>query len=129
MQTPLRKDIDAGGESAARERWGDRLAAGKFGLVTTPGKKPRLVGDGTISGANGRSRILEKVRLPSLDERNASLVQPLQSKFGLHCHLTCGERANWCACGKILALFMSGSGIFTALAILDAIGQHIGLPG
>ena len=74
MQTLLRKDIDAGhlvhlpgGESAARERWGDRLAAGKFGLVTTPGKKPRLVGDGTISGANGRSRILEKVRLPSLD--------------------------------------------------------------
>lgn len=56
-----------GGESAARVRWGDRLAAGKFGLVTTPGKKPRLVGDGTISGANGRSRILEKVRLPSLD--------------------------------------------------------------
>ena len=65
--------------------------------------------------------------------RNASLVQPLQSKFGLHCHLTCGERANWCACGKmnkaILVLFLSGSGIFTALAILDAIGQHIGLPG
>ena len=139
VQTLLRKDIDVGhlvhlpgGESAARERWGDRLAAGKFGLVTTPGKKPRLVGDGTISGANGR-RILQKFACQASIVCNASLVQPLQSKFGLHCHLTCGERTNWCACGKmnkaILVLFLKGSGIFTALAILDANGQHIGLPG
>ena len=48
-QTLLRKDVDAGhlvhlpgGESAARERWGDRLAAGKFGLLTAPGKKTQI---------------------------------------------------------------------------------------
>ena len=28
-----------------------------------------------------------------------------------------------------LVLFLRGSGIFTALAFLDANGQHIGLPG
>ena len=44
-----------GGEAEARERWGDRVAAGKLGVVQLPGKKPRFVGDGSISGANAAS--------------------------------------------------------------------------
>ena len=65
----LQKDLDAGylvpllggGEEALR-RWGANVAAGKFGLVVAPGRKPRLIGDGSVSGANGRCRIEEKVR-------------------------------------------------------------------
>lgn len=71
-----------------------------------------LAGDGTISGANGRSRILEKVRLPSLD----SVLRLI----------------GWSACRKmnkaILVLLMRGSGI-NVLAFLDANGQRIRLPG
>ena len=69
----LQKDIDGGhlfeipgGQAAARARWRKNLAAGKLGVVHAPGKKPRLIGDGSVSGANARSRILEKVRLPTL---------------------------------------------------------------
>ena len=68
----LQKDIDGGhlfeipgGQAAARARWGKNLAAGKLGVVHAPGKKPRLIGDGSVSGANARSRILEKVHLPN----------------------------------------------------------------
>ena len=41
-----------------------------------PGKKPRLVGDGTVSGANRRRRLSEKIRVPSLEsvQRFVSLV-------------------------------------------------------
>ena len=70
----LQKDLDAGylvplpggGEEALR-RWGANVAAGKFGLVVAPGRKPRLIGDGSVSGANGRCRIEEKVRLPGFE--------------------------------------------------------------
>ena len=55
-----------GGEAEARARWGDRIAAGKFGVVQVPGKNPRLIGDGSVSGANAASQVLEKVRNPSL---------------------------------------------------------------
>ena len=70
----LQKDLDAGylvplpggGEEALR-RWGANVAARKFGLVVAPGRKPRLIGDGSVSGANGRCRIEEKVRLPGFE--------------------------------------------------------------
>ena len=70
----LQKDLDAGylvpllgGEEEALRRWGANVAAGKFGLVVAPGRKPRLIGDGSVSGANGRCRIEEKVRLPGFE--------------------------------------------------------------
>ena len=70
----LQKDIEAGyafllpgGEAEARERWGSWVAAGKLGVVKAPGKKPRLIGDGTISGANKACRIPERARLPGLN--------------------------------------------------------------
>ena len=70
----MMKDVEAGfafelpgGEAAARQRWGNNVAAGKLGISHPPGKKPRLTGDGTVSGANPACRILEKVRLPTLE--------------------------------------------------------------
>lgn len=83
----LQKDIDAGalmhlpgGEPEARARWGEKCAAGKLDLVKVPGKKPRLIGDATVSGANGRCSILEKVRLPTLCsvQRLVSAASPKQ---------------------------------------------------
>ena len=70
----MMKDVEAGfafelpgGEAAARQRWGNNVAAGKLGISHPPGKKPRLTGDGTVYGANPACRILEKVRLPTLE--------------------------------------------------------------
>lgn len=75
----LDKDLAAGhvfripgGAEEARARWDCNVAAGKLGVVQVPGKKPRLIGDGAVSGANGRSRIAEKVRLPSLESVTGS---------------------------------------------------------
>ena len=34
-----------GGDDEARARWGNRVAAGKLGVVHAPGRKPRLIGD------------------------------------------------------------------------------------
>ena len=61
---------------------GDKIAAGKLGLVKIPGKKPRLIGDATVSGANSRCVILEKIRLPTLScvQRVASAT-PLDKLF------------------------------------------------
>ena len=63
----------------AKERWGDKIAAVKSGLVKIPGQKPRLIGDAMVSGANSRCVILEKIRLPTLScvQRVASAT-PLQ---------------------------------------------------
>ena len=67
-----------GGEAEARQRWGDLVAAGKLGIAQPPGKKPRLIGDGTISGANHHCVIEEKVRLPTFEsvQRFMSLSGP-----------------------------------------------------
>lgn len=54
-----------GGEPEARRRWGKLVASGKLGVVRAPGKKPRLIGDGSVSGANRASRIHEHVRYAS----------------------------------------------------------------
>eukprot|EP00434_Breviolum_minutum_P007958 symbB.v1.2.007019.t1/scaffold427.1/size208084/1 len=69
----LMQDVEAGfayilpgGFAAAKQRWGGNLAAGKLGIVQAVGKKPRLIGDGSISGANGRCTIQERPRLPGL---------------------------------------------------------------
>ena len=51
-----------GGEAEAHERWGSAVAAGKLGIAQPPGKKPRLTGDGSVSGANAACWILEKVQ-------------------------------------------------------------------
>ncbi|CAE7449580.1 unnamed protein product, partial [Symbiodinium pilosum] len=70
----IMKDVEAGfafilpgGEDEARARWGDHVAAGKLRVVRAPGRKPRLIGDGSVSGANGASCIPEKMRLPDLE--------------------------------------------------------------
>ena len=55
-----------GGEAAARAKWGPHVAAGKLGVVVAPPRKPRLIGDASVSGANAACRISEKVRLPRL---------------------------------------------------------------
>ena len=69
----LMQDVDAGfayilknGFDEASQRWGRNVAAGKLGTVQVAGKKPRLIGDGSISGANGTCKILESTRLPGL---------------------------------------------------------------
>ena len=123
----LQKDLDAGylvplpggGEEALR-RWGANVAAGKFGLVVAPGRKPRLIGDGSVSGVNGRCRIEEKVRLPgfesiqrflsrvprgtelvalSFDVRGAhKLVQVRPEEQGLSCFVLEGEWFHYTSC-------------------------------
>ena len=67
-----------GGEAEAKLRWGDLVAAGKLGIAQPPGKKPRLIGDGAVSGANSRCVIEEKVRLPTFEsvQRFMSHTQP-----------------------------------------------------
>ena len=54
-------------EAEAKRRWGHAVAAGKLGISQPPGKKPRLIGDGSVSGANAACWISEKVRLPTLE--------------------------------------------------------------
>ena len=65
-----------GGEPEARRRWGKLVASGKLGVVRAPGKKPRLIGDGSVSGANRASRIHEHVRLPGLQGIQRFLSMP-----------------------------------------------------
>ena len=81
----LQKHIDGGhlfelpgGQAAARSRWGKNLAAGKLGHAA--GKKPRLIGDGSASGANARCR--KKSAFPG------SSAQPRQGLPGRLCVLT-----------------------------------------
>ncbi len=57
-----------GGFKEAQRRFGKRMAAGKLGIVKAPGKDDRLVGDSSVSGANARSCIEEKVELPGLSD-------------------------------------------------------------
>ena len=71
----VQEDVDLGfaewlpgGLGEAQTRYGSRCAAGRLGLVYKAGAEPRLVGDSTVSGANGRCRISEKTELPSLAE-------------------------------------------------------------
>ena len=65
-----------GGEPEARRRWGKLVASGKLGVVRAPGKKPRLIGDGSVSGANRVSRVHEHVRLPGLQGIQRFLSMP-----------------------------------------------------
>ena len=69
----IEKDLKAGhlfellgGEEEARALWRTKVAAGKFGVVCAEGRKPRLIGDGTVSGTKAASQISE-VRLPNLE--------------------------------------------------------------
>eukprot|EP00435_Cladocopium_sp_Y103_P043837 s2142_g12.t1 len=79
----IQKDLDAGhlcelqgGEAEARLRWGDNVAAGKLGVVCAEGRKPRLIGDGTVSGTKDACQICEKVRLPNLESVQRFLSKP-----------------------------------------------------
>ena len=78
------KDVSAGfayilpgGAAEAVQKWGSNVAAGRLGVVQAPGRKPRLIGDGSISGANQACIIPEKARLPGL-----SSVQRFLSESG-----------------------------------------------
>ena len=51
---------------AAKASWGNLMASGKVGVALVPEKKPRLIGDGAISGARPCSKIQEKVLLLGL---------------------------------------------------------------
>eukprot|EP00435_Cladocopium_sp_Y103_P046226 s1410_g13.t1 len=69
----IMKDVNAGhafilqgGADEARQRWGTHVAAGRLGVVQASGRKPRLIGDGSISGANRACKIPERTRLPGL---------------------------------------------------------------
>ena len=69
----MMQDVEAGfayilpgGIDEAKCKWGSHVAAGRLGLVQVEGRKPRLIGDASISGANQACTIPEKVRLPGL---------------------------------------------------------------
>ena len=76
MLSLLMKDLESGcafvlegneEEEEARRHWGKHMGAGKLGIFHASGKKkPRIIGDGSISGANPSCRIREWVRLPGL---------------------------------------------------------------
>ena len=83
----IMKDVEAGfayilpgGESEARSRWGPHVAAGKLGVVRVPGKNPRLIGDGSVSGANGASCIPEKMRMPDLESIQRFISEAVTSE-------------------------------------------------
>ena len=97
--------ILTGGFPEAKQRWGGNLAAGKLGIVQVVGKKPRLIGDGSISGANGRCTIQERPRLPGL--------------HGVQRFLSRCERG-WLSALMLLAL-TSGCGFVTVSKGLDAL--------
>ncbi len=65
----------AGGLDEARRRWGQFVAVGKLGVITAPGKEPRLVGDSTISGANPAAMISEKAENPTVTGVAAAMTQ------------------------------------------------------
>lgn len=57
-----------GGEAEARLRRGERVAVGKFGVVYAEGRKPRRIGDGTVSGTKDACQIHdEKECFPTLE--------------------------------------------------------------
>ena len=55
-----------GGVAHAQERWGERLAVGRVNVVSAEGRKPRLVVDNTVCGANDACTINESYSLPML---------------------------------------------------------------
>lgn len=78
------KDVSAGfayillcGAAEAVQKWGSNVAAGRLGVVQAPGRKPRLIGDGNISGASRACIVPETARLPGL-----SSVQRFLSESG-----------------------------------------------
>ena len=77
-----------GTEEDLRTMFADKVAAGKLSVVKSEGRPDRLVGDGSISNANHRCRILEKVSMPSLYDHQqfCSRIQDEQESwdhFGL----------------------------------------------
>jgi len=68
----LQKEVDAGWLETvplleAQQRWGDRLAVGRLNIVTSPGKKPRLVVDSSVCGTNSCCQVKETYALPGLE--------------------------------------------------------------
>lgn len=66
-RAPVQDDVAAGhayvGQGAKKRRGADGAAwwpRAKLGAARAPGKKPRLIGDGSISGANPAARIGER---------------------------------------------------------------------
>jgi hypothetical protein len=55
-----------GALTEAKEKFGNRIAVGKFGIAFSESRPPRLVGDAAVSGANIRSCIPESIELPGL---------------------------------------------------------------
>ena len=76
-------------------RGGDWVAAGKLGIAKPPGKKPCLIGDGTASGANGCSRILEKTRLPTFESLQQFASRQNHMRLGM-----CVAHTSWCECAQ-----------------------------
>ena len=73
----------------ARVRWPKGVAVGKLAVVKAPGKSPRLVGDSSVCGANGRSKILERVEYPTIHEVESALA----SRTGASPELISSDRA------------------------------------
>ena len=57
-----------GGMDEAKRRFGAKIAAGKLGIVSVPGKEDRLIGDSSVSHANHKSKIFEKQEMLSLHD-------------------------------------------------------------
>ena len=64
-----------GGMPEAVQRWGPLVAVGKLGVVDSPGKAPRLIGDSSCSNANSQSCIMDKAECPTILNLAASLGQ------------------------------------------------------
>ena len=112
-------------------RGGDWVAAGKLGIAKPPGKKPCLIGDGTVSGANGCSRILEKTRLPTFESLQQFASRQNHMRLGAVCVLMCVVHTSWCECAQKSRGFLASrcrtGGLHTAAATLAAAGQPTGL--
>ena len=58
------KEFDGTLEDAER-RWPQRTAVGKLNIVTAEGRDPRLVLDSSVCNANAKSKVPEKLAMPS----------------------------------------------------------------
>ena len=124
-----------GGEAEAREHRGSVVAAGKLGISQPPGKKPRLIGDGTVSGANAACWISENRRFACLRWKACSASYPIRrgTSVGVPFPATFVGLTNPSECVSpsraFPALSSKAAGLRTAVATSAAVGRPVGFVG